>query len=147
MSPNSILIYANGQIKLSWMSIYEPLRTNLCFLAIKRLWVLLNACVKESLTSKVPRPFFLVKNHSKLPFLLGSFKKIKNIFFWEWNCRILYLTFLKWCSKIFMTFDPIDLKILAFKVGKRFFFGMLACHFRWLWTLFVEKFWTTTMFE
>jgi len=42
-----------------------------------------------------------------------------------------------------MKFDCIDLKIWAFKVGKKKFLWTLVCNFRWLWLPFVEKFCTT----
>jgi len=63
---------------------------------------------------------FSGKSHSKLLFLLRSSKKTKQFFFLEYNHKILYFTCLRSCGKIFMKFDGIDWKILAFKV--RFFF-------------------------
>jgi len=60
---------------------------------------------------------FAAKSHLKLPFLLISSKKTKTIFL-ESKHKILYFNCLRSCAKIFMKFDHIDWKILAFKVGK-----------------------------
>jgi len=76
------------------------------------------------LTLTRPRPFF-----GQNPFKIATFvvfthlEKQKLDIFLESNYRILYFTCLRSCSKIFIKFDHVDWKIVAFKVGQKVFFS------------------------
>jgi len=97
-----------------------------------------NQLLQCCLTPKCPRPFFYqnpLKTASSAAFIQK--KRKKNL---ESNRKILYFTCLKSCGKNFMKFDRTDWKIIAFKIGKIYFFKCwpaISDHFdSHLWNFF-----------
>jgi len=69
------------------------------------------------LTPKVPRPFFFGQKPLKTAIFVAFIpKNRKKTFFPKSNHKIFYFTCLKSSGKIFIKFDCMDWKILAFKV-------------------------------